>query len=106
MFACKLLCSLQAVTEMTKRDIELVDKANMSINCTLWGDEATAFGDNGGVPGAIIAIKAAKVSDYGGELANMISVTFSSLLSLPSCCPCHPCQPFVLVYLVILVSWR
>eukprot|EP00730_Choanoeca_flexa_P015695 TRINITY_DN7264_c0_g1_i2.p1 TRINITY_DN7264_c0_g1~~TRINITY_DN7264_c0_g1_i2.p1 ORF type:complete len:630 (+),score=196.44 TRINITY_DN7264_c0_g1_i2:74-1891(+) len=65
--------------EMSKRDIVLVDKGNSAINCTLWGDEAIGFEDQGGVQGAVIAIKAAKVSDYNGR---SLSVSSQSMFLL------------------------
>ena len=54
------------ITELSKRDITLVDKANMSLTCTVWGKDAESFEEKGGKAGSVIAIKAARVSDYNG----------------------------------------
>lgn len=35
--------------------------------CTLWGKEAESFVDKGGCPGAVVAIKAARLTDYSSE---------------------------------------
>jgi hypothetical protein len=43
-----------------------VDQSATSIRCTIWGKEAESFEAEGGVAGAVIVIKAAKLSDYSG----------------------------------------
>lgn len=50
--------------EITKRDIQVVDQSGVSVNVTLWGDEAVKF-DGQGCP--IITLKGARVSDFGGR---------------------------------------
>lgn len=54
----------QSQKEITKRDLQIVDQSGMSVNLTLWGADAQQF-DGSGHP--VIAVKGAKVSDYGGR---------------------------------------
>ncbi|XP_061197079.1 replication protein A 70 kDa DNA-binding subunit-like isoform X2 [Saccostrea echinata] len=54
----------QSKKEITKRDLQLVDQSGMSVNMTLWGADAQQF-DGSGNP--VLAVKGAKVSDYGGR---------------------------------------
>jgi len=49
--------------EMTKREIILVDQSAAEVTLTLWGETARRF-DGSGQP--VIAVKAAKVSDFSG----------------------------------------
>ncbi|EGD81004.1 hypothetical protein PTSG_10947 [Salpingoeca rosetta] len=63
--------------ELTKRDITLLDRDGLSMTCTLWGQDAEDFEKNGGVVGAVLAIKAARVSDYNGR---SLSVSQSSTM--------------------------
>ena len=53
-------------TELDKREITLLDKSNCSIKCTLWGKSATSLEDDGVGVGHIVAIKNARLSDFGG----------------------------------------
>ena len=53
-------------TELDKREITLLDKSNCSIKCTLWGKSATGLEDDGVKIGHIVAIKNARLSDFGG----------------------------------------
>ena len=55
----------KAGKELTKRDVVLVDKSSTSINFTLWG-EKTALVDESSL-GAVLAVKGARVGDYGGR---------------------------------------
>ena len=59
-----------------KRDLTLVDMSNWSIRCTLWGKMAENFEDQ---DSPIMAIKGAKVGDYGGR---SISSGFDSFMEL------------------------
>ena len=60
--------------EMRKRDLQLVDNSNCSVNCTLWGNDAEAFepADN-----PVLLLKAAKVGDYNGRT---LSVTQNTVI--------------------------
>ena len=56
--------------ELTKRDIFVADDTGASIKLTLWSDKAVSFSSP---PGTIIAIKGARVSDYGGKSLSLVS---------------------------------
>ncbi|TNN01692.1 hypothetical protein fugu_011074 [Takifugu bimaculatus] len=60
--------------EMSKRTLHLMDMSGKLVTVTLWGEEAEKF-DGSGEP--IIAIKGAKLSDFGGC---SLSASFSSTL--------------------------
>ncbi|KAM8903285.1 replication protein A 70 kDa DNA-binding subunit isoform 1-T1 [Spinachia spinachia] len=62
--------------EVSKRTINLIDMSGKLVTVTLWGEEAEKF-DGSGQP--ILAIKAAKLSDFGGR---SISASFSSTLMI------------------------
>ena len=64
------------VLQITKRDIQLVDRSGKVVNLTLWGSEAEAF-DGSSCP--VIALKGCKVSDFGGR---SLSTQFSSLMNV------------------------
>lgn len=51
-----------------KRTITLTDDSGLSLQATLWGEVAQM---NGLEVGTILAIKGAKVSDYGGKSLNI-----------------------------------
>lgn len=51
--------------ELTKRSFTIVDQTSFSIECTLWGDQATTFDPSN--LHKVIALQAAKVGDYGGK---------------------------------------
>ncbi|CAN7938762.1 unnamed protein product [Ixodes hexagonus] len=79
---CKSVGSLQTVVrrtnnqELKKRDISLVDRSSAEVSLTLWGDEAEKF-DASNNP--VVAVKGARVSDFGGVSLSMIG---GSLLQL------------------------
>ncbi len=50
--------------KIPKRDLVVVDMSLYSVKLTLWGKQAESF-DSSDDP--IVAIKGAKVSDYGGK---------------------------------------
>lgn len=54
------VCSL----ELSKRDIQLKDRDSVTLQCTLWGEEAEQFVHNGGAVGAVLAIKSGRLSDF------------------------------------------
>ncbi|XP_031646716.1 replication protein A 70 kDa DNA-binding subunit isoform X2 [Oncorhynchus kisutch] len=58
--------------EVSKRTLNLMDQSGKLVEVTLWGEEAETF-DGSGQP--ILAIKGAKLSDYGGR---SLSASFSS----------------------------
>uniref|UniRef100_A0A3P8W1P0 Replication protein A subunit n=1 Tax=Cynoglossus semilaevis TaxID=244447 RepID=A0A3P8W1P0_CYNSE len=60
--------------EVSKRTLALMDMSGKVVNVTLWGEEAEQF-DGTGQP--VLAIKAAKLSDFGGR---SLSASFSSTL--------------------------
>ncbi|XP_028275233.1 replication protein A 70 kDa DNA-binding subunit [Parambassis ranga] len=62
--------------EVSKRTLSLMDMSGKVVTVTLWGEEAEKF-DGSGQP--ILAIKAAKLSDFGGR---SLSASFSSTLMI------------------------
>lgn len=60
--------------EVSKRTVDLMDMSGKVVTVTLWGEEAEKF-DGAGQP--ILAIKGAKLSDFGGR---SLSASFSSTL--------------------------
>ncbi|XP_056297124.1 replication protein A 70 kDa DNA-binding subunit [Pseudoliparis swirei] len=78
---CKSVDELTRLTtkankEVSKRTLNLMDMSGKLVTVTLWGEEAEKF-DGSGQP--IIAIKGAKLSDYGGR---SLSASFSSTLMI------------------------
>uniref|UniRef100_A0A1A8ET99 Replication protein A subunit n=1 Tax=Nothobranchius korthausae TaxID=1143690 RepID=A0A1A8ET99_9TELE len=76
---CKSVDELTRLTtksnrEVSKRTLSLMDMSGKLVTVTLWGEEAEKF-DGSGQP--IVAIKAAKLSDFGGR---SLSASFSSTL--------------------------
>ena len=53
----------QTNRKVSKRDIQLVDRTERVVTLTLWGAEAEGFD---GSKNPVMAIKGAKVSDFGG----------------------------------------
>ncbi|XP_068615800.1 replication protein A 70 kDa DNA-binding subunit-like, partial [Brachionichthys hirsutus] len=62
--------------EVSKRTLNLIDMSGKLVTVTLWGEDAEQF-DGAGQP--IVAIKAAKLSDFGGR---SLSASFSSTLMI------------------------
>ncbi|XP_030008767.1 replication protein A 70 kDa DNA-binding subunit isoform X2 [Sphaeramia orbicularis] len=62
--------------EVSKRTLNLMDMSGKMVTVTLWGEEAEKF-DGSGQP--IVAIKGAKLSDFGGR---SLSASFSSTLMI------------------------
>uniref|UniRef100_UPI003AAADA7E replication protein A 70 kDa DNA-binding subunit isoform X2 n=1 Tax=Centroberyx gerrardi TaxID=166262 RepID=UPI003AAADA7E len=62
--------------EVSKRTLNLMDMSGKMVTVTLWGEEAENF-DGSGQP--VVAIKAAKLSDFGGR---SLSASFSSTLMI------------------------
>uniref|UniRef100_A0A8C4I7H3 Replication protein A subunit n=1 Tax=Dicentrarchus labrax TaxID=13489 RepID=A0A8C4I7H3_DICLA len=62
--------------EVSKRTLNLMDMSGKVVTVTLWGEEAEKF-DGSGQP--IVAIKGAKLSDFGGR---SLSASFSSTLMI------------------------
>uniref|UniRef100_A0A3Q3QNJ7 Replication protein A subunit n=1 Tax=Monopterus albus TaxID=43700 RepID=A0A3Q3QNJ7_MONAL len=62
--------------EVSKRTLSLIDMSGKVVTVTLWGEEAEKF-DGSGQP--IVAIKGAKLSDFGGR---SLSASFSSTLMI------------------------
>lgn len=62
--------------EVSKRTVDLMDMSGKVVTVTLWGETAETF-DGSGQP--ILAIKGAKLSDYGGR---SLSASFSSTLMI------------------------
>nr|NP_001279890.1 replication protein A 70 kDa DNA-binding subunit [Callorhinchus milii]AFK11625.1 replication protein A [Callorhinchus milii] len=60
--------------EVSKRNVQLLDMSGKIVTATLWGEDAEKF-DGSGQP--VLAIKGARLSDYGGR---SLSVTSSSTL--------------------------
>ena len=61
---------------MNKREIQLVDRSNCVVNLTLWETEAEDF-DGSSCP--VVAVKGARVSDFGGC---SLSTTMSGVMIL------------------------
>lgn len=68
----------RAGKELTKREISLVDDSNTSVMLTLWGEQAGEF-EAEGREGHVLAIKGARVGDFGGV---NLGALFSSRLTL------------------------
>ncbi|XP_053177158.1 replication protein A 70 kDa DNA-binding subunit [Scomber japonicus] len=62
--------------EVSKRTLNLMDMSGKVVSVTLWGEEAEKF-DGSGQP--IVAIKGAKLSDFGGR---SLSASFSSTMMI------------------------
>ncbi|XP_061538402.1 replication protein A 70 kDa DNA-binding subunit isoform X1 [Phycodurus eques] len=62
--------------EVSKRTLNLMDTSGKMVTVTLWGDEAEHFD---GTSQPVVAIKGAKVSDFGGR---SLSASFSSTLMI------------------------
>uniref|UniRef100_A0A7N8XCY6 Replication protein A subunit n=1 Tax=Mastacembelus armatus TaxID=205130 RepID=A0A7N8XCY6_9TELE len=62
--------------EVSKRTLSLMDMSGKVVTVTLWGEEAEKF-DGSGQP--IVAIKGAKLSDFGGR---SLSASFNSTLMI------------------------
>ncbi len=58
--------------KLNKRELFLVDRSNHVVTCTIWGEEAEKF-DGSQFP--VVAVKAAKVSDFGGRSLSANAVT-------------------------------
>lgn len=61
---CATIVGKASGKEVKKRDIVLVDESKVQVRLTIWGNEAENF-DGSGCP--VMAIKGAKVSDWGGR---------------------------------------
>ena len=66
----------KAQKQLLKRDVTLVDMSGWAIRCTLWGKMAEQYEDSNH---PILAIKGAKVGDYGGR---SLSSGFDSFMEL------------------------
>ncbi|KAM9801677.1 replication protein A 70 kDa DNA-binding subunit [Neosynchiropus ocellatus] len=66
----------KANREVSKRTLNLMDMSGKFVSVTLWGEEAEKF-DGSGQP--IVAIKGAKLSDFGGR---SLSASFSSTVMI------------------------
>lgn len=79
---CKSTSELQTVIarstnrELRKKEIHLVDRSNTEVSLTLWANEAEKFD---GSSNPIVAVKGAKVSDFGGR---SLSTLTSSVLQI------------------------
>lgn len=61
--------------ELKKRDIVLVDQSNVSVNLTLWGNDAERFDD---YSQPVILIKGASINEFNG--GKSIAMVNSSVL--------------------------
>ncbi|XP_069568456.1 replication protein A 70 kDa DNA-binding subunit [Brachyistius frenatus] len=78
---CKSVDEVTRITtktnrEVSKRSLNLIDMSGKLVSVTLWGEEAEKF-DGSGQP--IVAIKGAKLSDFGGR---SLSASFSSTMMI------------------------
>ncbi|CAI9740572.1 A 70 kDa DNA-binding subunit-like [Octopus vulgaris] len=60
----------QSNKEFSKRDLQLADQSGMSVRFTIWGGDAESFQDN---KNPVVAVKGAKVSDWGGRTLSLLS---------------------------------
>jgi len=60
---------------LVKRDLTLADTSGSTVVCTLWGEKA----DMEVEAGSVVAVKGAKVGDFGGR---SLSTTSSSLVNV------------------------
>eukprot|EP00794_Sanderia_malayensis_P014156 gene14156-15634_t len=58
--------------EVSKREINVVDRSETAVNATLWGDTADKFNQYEN-QNPIIAVKGAKVSDFGGRSLSVLT---------------------------------
>lgn len=65
--------------QLTRRDLTIVDSSNCSIRVTLWGKQAEDADGPDWNSEPVLAIKGAKVSDWGGRTLNIIGSTQLSL---------------------------
>jgi len=70
---CTSLTS-RAGKELTKRELVVVDQSLTEVNLTLWGTHAQNYAETGN---PVVAVKAARVSDFGGV---SLSMGFSSTI--------------------------
>jgi replication factor A1 len=63
--------------QLAKREVDIVDDSHRGIQLTLWGDRAEQFS---GERNQVLAIKAAKISEYGGQ--KNLSALQSSVIEL------------------------
>ena len=64
--------------EIVKRDLLLVDSSLAEVKVTLFGEKAVAL--SSATPGAVLALRGAKVGDFGG--GRNVATTYSSLITL------------------------
>eukprot|EP00697_Spironema_sp_BW2_P014084 gnl/Spiro4/4427_TR2199_c0_g1_i1.p1 gnl/Spiro4/4427_TR2199_c0_g1~~gnl/Spiro4/4427_TR2199_c0_g1_i1.p1 ORF type:complete len:677 (+),score=171.25 gnl/Spiro4/4427_TR2199_c0_g1_i1:305-2032(+) len=65
--------------ELTKRNVKLIDASNHIADLTLWGEQAIKFNSQ---YGEIMAIKAARVGDFGG--GRNLGSSMNSFIDAPS----------------------
>jgi replication factor A1 len=53
--------------ELKKRDVQLLDQSLSSVNVTFWGEQAEQYNETELSNNVVIAIKGAKVGDFGGR---------------------------------------
>jgi replication factor A1 len=63
-------------TQVTKRELVLVDNSGWSVRCTLWGQQAENFSN---IDRPVIALKGARVSDFGGRSISCSDTTAMSV---------------------------
>ncbi|CAG7833681.1 unnamed protein product [Allacma fusca] len=66
---CQTIVSRNTGKELKKREITLIDQTCKEINLTIWGKTAEDFCDDSQ---PIIAVKAAKVSDFNGKSLSLL----------------------------------
>eukprot|EP00055_Hartaetosiga_balthica_P006628 m.21174 g.21174 ORF g.21174 m.21174 type:complete len:599 (-) comp5330_c0_seq1:2074-3870(-) len=70
---CHTVGDLDSITtknsgqQLSKRDVVLLDKDSVTLNCTFWGEDAEKFEENGGEEGCVVAIKGGRLSDFNGR---------------------------------------
>lgn len=74
----------QSNKEYSKRDLQIADQSGMSVRMTIWGTEAENFD---GSKNPVVAVKACKLSDWGGRSLSVLSS--SQLLCNPDLREAH-----------------
>ena len=73
----RVILSRASGKQLVKREVKLQDRSGAAVSLTLWGKDAENF--DTGLTNPVVAVKAAKVSDFGGR---SLSVSFNSTMQV------------------------